>query len=721
METKTGWLLDLYEDPKGEVILWLLADGGERLCLHMELPITFYAAGDFAILHRAWKTLQSKDVLLARTIGRDLFTGERDVMSITAANPVLSTTLFRELSNQFPELDYYNADIPISLRFIAHTGIHLLGRCKLNIEGSKVIGFEPLTSPWKMAVASMPLCIMELSLDEDPAYAPPKNLRIQSGRMDYTIPLSNPRLLLILLSAELRKLDPDLILTDYGDTWLFPKLTQWAADLNFEFNPNRDASQTLQMKREDSYFAYGRVVYRGRQALLYGRWHIDSHNSMIMGESGLEGVFEQVRVTGLRVQDVARKSPGAGITAMQMLKALQTGVMVPFQKQQAGNPKTLAELIRADRCGLVYQPITGIHRNVAQIDFSSMYPAIMVNHNISPETTGKPDAPEGLIPQTLRPLLEKRLAMKKLLTELSPNDCRRKVLKERAAALKWLLVVCFGYLGYKNARFGKLESHEAVTADSRDLLLMAKDIAEEMGFSVLHMYVDSLFVQKDGLQAPQDFAPLLEAIQQQTGLQIALDGVYRWVAFLPSKRDPRAPVANRYFGVFQDGEIKVRGIATRKHNTPQFISETQLGLLAILAQADEPADKIPEAQAYLHKQMERLKQGKVPLQDLVVSQTLSRDPTAYRVKSAMARAALQFVQMGRDVRPGMRMRFIYVRGEERVRAWGMPGDTHVDVGQYILLLQRAADEVLDIVQGENRLELLPMDRALRLLCELGPT
>lgn len=73
--------------------------------------------------------------------------------------------------------------------------------------------------------------------------------------------------------------------------------------------------------------------------------------------------------------------------------------------------------------------------------------------------------------------------------------------------------------------------------------------------------------------------------------------------------------------------------------------------------------------------------------------------------------------MGRDVRLGMRMRFIYVRGEERVKAWGMPGDTHVDTGQYSILLQRAADEVLDIVQGENRLEPLPMDRALRLRCE----
>ena len=131
-------------------------------------------------------------------------------------------------------------------------------------------------------------------------------------------------------------------------------------------------------------------------------------------------------------------------------------------------------------------------------------------------------------------------------------------------------------------------------------------------------------------------------------------------------------------------------------------------------------DKIPEAQAYLHKQLERLKQGKVPLQELVVSQTLSRDPTVYRVKSPTARAALQFIQMGRDVRPGMRMRFIYVRGNKRVKAWGMPGDNYLDVEQYILLLKRAANEVLDIAHRENRLEPLPMDQALRSLCEPLP-
>jgi hypothetical protein len=93
-----------------------------------------------------------------------------------------------------------------------------------------------------------------------------------------------------------------------------------------------------------------------------------------------------------------------------------------------------------------------------------------------------------LIPKTLRPLLEKRLMLKNILSDLDPRDCRVEILKARASALKWLLVVCFGYLGYKNARFGKIESHEAVTAMSRELMLQAKEVAEDMGFTVLHMY-----------------------------------------------------------------------------------------------------------------------------------------------------------------------------------------------------------------------------------------
>jgi DNA polymerase II len=62
-------------------------------------------------------------------------------------------------------------------------------------------------------------------------------------------------------------------------------------------------------------------------------------------------------------------------------------------------------------------------------------------------------------------------------------------------------VTCFGYLGYKNARFGRIEAHEAVTAYGREALLRAKEAAEDMGFTVLHMYVDGLWVQEAGARA----------------------------------------------------------------------------------------------------------------------------------------------------------------------------------------------------------------------------
>ena len=96
----------------------------------------------------------------------------------------------------------------------------------------------------------------------------------------------------------------------------------------------------------------------------------------------------------------------------------------------------MTSLIRADKGGLIYQPIIGIHKDVAQIDFASMYPSIMVQHNISPETMGIEHAPKGLIPQTLQPLLEKRLKLKELITNLDERDCQVKVMKQRAAALK---------------------------------------------------------------------------------------------------------------------------------------------------------------------------------------------------------------------------------------------------------------------------------------------
>ena len=701
MDEQSGWLLDVYADTEGGIILWLLSDDNQRLRLRMDFPVTFYAAGDFGLLRQAWLYMKDKDVRLERVTRRDLFLGERACLGVTISHPSKLPGLFAELSRQFPALDYYDADIPLSLRFIARTNAHLLGRVRLFLDGERVLSIQPLDSPWALDPAPLPLRILHLSPDVDPASRKPTQLQVRYERSEYRLPLEPARAFLISLKSDLLRIDPDLILTDYGDTWLFPQIKVWSDETGIPLNPNRDENREVLTRRADSYFAYGQVVYRGAQAHLFGRWHIDRRNALSFGEYGLEGILEQARVTGLGVQEMARKSPGAGITAMQMLTALRNDVMVPVQKQQVEGTKTLAELIRADHGGLIYQPIIGLHSHVAQIDFSSMYPAIMVQHNISPETVGVENAPEGLVPITLRPLVEKRLRLKKILSELNPRDCRVEVLKARAAALKWLLVVCFGYLGYKNARFGKIESHEAVTATSRELMLQAKDVAEDMGFTVLHMYVDCLFVQQAGFERAADFTPLLDAILNQTGIPIALEGIYKWLAFLSSKRDARVPVPNQYFGAFEDGSLKFRGIELRRRDTTLWVRRIQLAVLNLLAQADtsqELADCLPDVLDFVERAKRDLKGGRVHLDELVVTQKLSRELTGYKSPSPAARAALQLQAAGHAVAPGQSMRFLFTRGHPGVQAWEL-GEAldprRLDTTRYCSLLDRAMRTVLD--------------------------
>ena len=699
MNEQTGWLLDVYADAEDGLVLWLFTEDNQRLRLRMNFPVTFYAAGEFGLLRQAWIYLKDKDVKLERITRRDLFLGERDVMAVTLSHPSLLPALFADLSRQFPSLDYYDADIPLSLRFIAQTNAHLLGKCRVTLDGEMVQTIQPLDSPWEVEPAPIPLRILTLSPDVNPAIYKPKYLHVQYKQTKYRLSLESTRAFLISLKSDIQRFDPDLILTDYGDTWLFPQLEAWAKECGIEFNPNRDESKEVLKRRADSYFAYGQVVYRGAQAYLFGRWHIDRHNAMSWGEYGLEGAMEQARVTGLGVQEMARKSPGAGITAMQMLTALRNGIMVPVQKQQVEGTKTLIELIRADHGGLIYQPLIGVHGHVAQIDFSSMYPAIIVKHNISPETVGLAEAPDGLIPKTLRPLVEKRLALKNLLVELDPRDCRAETLKARAAALKWLLVVCFGYLGYKNARFGKIESHEAVTAVSRELMLQAKEVAEDLGFTVLHMYVDCLFVQQAGFERPADFTPLMEAIVTKTGIPIALEGVFKWVAFLSSKRDKRVPVPNQYFGAFLDGSLKYRGIELRRRDTTTWVRKIQLAALNILTQADsseELVDYVPAIMAYIEHKKRDLQAGRVPVEELIVRQKLSRVLDGYKSPSPAARAARQLQAIGREIAPGQSIEFLFTR--DGVHAWelGEPLDVRrLDIQRYCTLLDRAMRTVLD--------------------------
>ena len=501
MREQVGWFLDVYASEKG-VTVWLLGEDGGRYQFSQPFPISFYAAGPFPRLRQLWRYLKanSATLRLSRTQRTELFSGTLDVLEIQVSRPLDQLRLFREVQTRFPDLDYFDADIPLALHYAATFNVFPLAHCRVAVdEAGEINRVTSLDSPWDLDADKPPLRMLTIEPDTDPSHRRPTYLRIANGRGEMQVDLKPARLLLMTVQSTLKRHDPDVVLTRWGDTWLFPLLLAIQKKLGASyFNPNRDESRRPHRRKANSYFTYGQVVYRGQQVHLFGRWHIDRANAMMFGEFGLEGIFEQARVTGLPVQEIARKSPGAGITAMQMLVALRRGILVPSQKQQTERFKSARDLIRADRGGLVYQPIIGVHQDVAEMDFVSMYPSIMVKFNVSPETVGVrtegaeiipelgvpiDQSREELVPATLKPLLAKRIAIKQRLAVMNQYDCRYKSLKARSSALKWLLVVCFGYLGYKNARFGRIEGHEAVTAYSREILLQAKEIAEDAGIA----------------------------------------------------------------------------------------------------------------------------------------------------------------------------------------------------------------------------------------------
>jgi DNA polymerase-2 len=522
-----------------------------------------------------------------------------------------------------------------------------------------------------------------------------------------------------LLNGILASFDPDVIQTHFGDAWLFPKLLELSKKAGIPFNPNRDGSMPIVRRKEVNFFNYGHAHYRAPQVHLRGRWHIDVENCMLYNQYQLIGAIEQTRLSSLPLQEVARRSPGASIASMQNITAMQRGTFVPYQHQKGEIPKTFNQFVRADRGGLVFQPAAGIFQNVAILDFSSKMASIMIEYNVSPETVVslaeaevgyeipelgvKVLARPGLIPQTLKSMRDKRLALKRLLKTIDKHDPRSLASYRRykavSDALKWLTVVCYGRLGFANSTFGRINAHEVVSYLSRQAITRSKAIAEALGFDVLHVYVDSLFVSRAGASR-EDFQALANEIEQQTRLPMDLENLYAWFAFLSSRQNPNLSVANRFYGIAADGEHKIRGIASRRGDTCRFVADTQRSVLEILArEADctKLADLLPEVLAFVQERFNLLKEKAVPLEELVVAQTLSRELDEYSVLSPLASAARQLQGQGRTVKMGQRIRFIYIGPAPGVQAWDLPLSLErrlIDIPRYKELTFRAVHEIL---------------------------
>jgi DNA polymerase-2 len=702
------------------MVVWLLGEDGRRIRTIDPFVPTCYLAAPASILHHASRLLRRAS---CRTSTREVERCELgaprpiSVLEVSVHAPVQFSSLTQQLIHACPDAQFFHVDVSLPQRYFYDRQLFPLVHCEADLTaGGRIQSIQALESPWETDYGLPPFTIMELSPDSpspNPNHGGGGSLVVRMDGEERVLEGDDADVVQRLNQLLVRE-DPDILLTDWGDSYLLPRLMIMADRLRLPLALNRDPHRSIGAKKPHSYFSYGRILSHAGARTLSGRVHLDRHNSFALAETGLAGLIEQARVAKVDLQQMARTTTGTGITSMQLETACRDGLLIPYRKQEPEAFKSALELLQTDQGGLVFAPILGYHEQVGELDFSSMYPSIMVRFNISPETVNcrccrdEPTAqvPEighhtcrlrqGLVPRTLAPLLDKRARYKRLMAAAT-QPVARAVLDQRQTALKWLLVVSFGYLGYKNARFGRIEAHEAVTAHSRDILLQAKEIAERQGYRMLHAIVDSLWLVKPGA-VRTDYDRLAQAITEQTGLSIGVEGLYRWIGFLPSRVNPLMPVPNQFVGLFDHGAMKIRGIEIRRSDAPILVKRAQAEVLRCLSEARTLAElrkQIPQALEIVRTSRRYLQDGHATVEELAITKSLSKEPQDYRHQTLSMIAAQELLARGVLLQAGDTIHYIITDADaacpaDRVRAVaGLDGTWSYDVSAYDNLLLKA--------------------------------
>jgi DNA polymerase I len=138
-------------------------------------------------------------------------------------------------------------------------------------------------------------------------------------------------------------------------------------------------------------------------------------------ETTLDGCLNLVERSGLPLQELAWSSIGRILTAFRSGRPTSGTCWcrgIPWRHERL---KSMRQLHDADRVGFTFGPDVGLHEEIHELDFSSLYPNIIVTRNISPETircdchSTRENVPglgysiceeRGYLPDVLKPLIE---------------------------------------------------------------------------------------------------------------------------------------------------------------------------------------------------------------------------------------------------------------------------------------------------------------------------
>jgi len=337
--------------------------------------------------------------------------------------------------------------------------------------------------------------------------------------------------------------------------------------------------------------------------------------------------------------------------------------------------------------GLVLNPKPGMHKDIAVIDFTSMYPNLMIKFNISPDTYAEEPAkdlnvapevgygfrksPDGFYKQALRSLVSARRDLVAKLKGLGPATTEHKLLEARQRAVKIITNAMYGYCGWVGARWYAKPVAEATAAWGRSVILRTIGLAKSAGLEVIYGDTDSIFLRND----PAKIAKVLSDVGEEIGLEARPEKVYRKLLFTEAKK--------KYCGLLSTGEIDIVGLEAVRGDWAGVAKRAQTKLIEIILREED----VEKATAFMRQFVAQVLKGDVPKRDLVIWKTLTKPTEEYEVKAPHVEAARIMKEKGWQPNVGDKIGYIVVKGDgklyQRVRPFAFMKGFEPDYIYYV--------------------------------------
>ncbi|BFH72481.1 DNA polymerase II [Sulfurisphaera javensis] len=380
----------------------------------------------------------------------------------------------------------------------------------------------------------------------------------------------------------------------------------------------------------------------------------DAKSAYLLGEVFVPFGIELTKISGLPLDQLSMASVGYRVEWLLMREAFKYNELIPNKEERE---------YESYEGGLVISPLPGIHEEVTVLDFSSMYPSIMIKYNIGPDTLIKGDCddcwvspagykfrkePPGLYKNVLQKLVKERKEVKELM-EKTTDEYERRVLDARQRALKIMANAFYGYMGWLGARWYSKEGAEAVTSWGRAIISEAAKMAKEKGFIVVYGDTDSIFVKGKG-----DVNSLINEISTKFGLEIKIDKVYKRVFFTENKK--------RYAGLTEDGKIDIVGFEAVRGDWCDLAKQVQINVIELILKTG----KVDDAVKYVKSVIFDLRRYNFKIEDLIIWKSIDKNLDEYDVTAPHVVAAKKAAKAGYLISKGVKIGYVIVKGAGKI-------------------------------------------------------